>query len=135
VTIAVHAVASEAGEFFVLTAISELSRIVFARYASLASAYFARNFLSDVVKWTPTRIRTVETDDFEAFVDPTERPWDPRFPGKEHPFEQFCRENDIRHVVRQEGILAPKPITKGWTSVAEVKAYFDRRRRAAEPTS
>jgi hypothetical protein len=135
VTIAVHAVSSEAGEFFVLTAISELTRFVFARWTSLASAYSARNFLSDLVNQAPIIIRTVQTDDFEAFADPTEHPWDPRFPGKEHPFEQFCRENGIRHVIGQEGILAPKPITKGWTTVAEVKAYFDRPRSDAERTS
>jgi hypothetical protein len=79
-----------------------------------------------VIKRAPFNILTVETDDFDAFRDTEENPWNPKFPGKEHPFKEVCRENDIRHVVRRDGLFAPKLGSKGWADVAELKAYIDR---------
>jgi hypothetical protein len=116
-TIEIHAVPDETGESYLYTAISSLSRFVFARLVEEVNAHNAVLFLADLIKHAPFKVSRVETNGHAAFSNPNGSPWDPEHPSMSHPFSKACRDNDIMRLVAKSRNPAPKMVSKGWTGV------------------
>jgi hypothetical protein len=114
VTMRAVALPEGGGEVYLLSAISDLTRFVYAKVVDQLSAYEAAEFLEELITQAPFRLRLVETNNHEAFTDTRERPWDPKYPERKHPFRRACWENMISLRVTESGDPAPKPVAKGW---------------------
>jgi hypothetical protein len=117
VTLRAVALPESGGEVYLLSAISDLTRFVFAKVVDQLSAYEAAEFLEELIARAPFRLRLAETNNHEAFSDTQEKPWDPKYPERKHPFRRACLVNKISLRVTESGDPAPTPVAKGWADV------------------
>jgi hypothetical protein len=117
VTLRAVALPEGGGEVYLLSAISDLTRFVYAKVVDQLSAYEAAEFLEELIARAPFRLRLVETNNHEAFSDTQEKPWDPKYPERKHPFRWACLVNKISLRVTASGDPAPTPVAKGWADV------------------
>jgi hypothetical protein len=104
------------GASFLFFAISNLTKYVAARVVEKADAYAAVGFLKQVVERAPFNIRTVETNNHEAFTDSDAKPWDAKFPNRLHPLCRAYQDKKILPMVVKVKDPAPKNIAKGLKS-------------------
>jgi hypothetical protein len=116
-TIEIHAVPDETGESYLYTAISSLSRFVFASLLEEVNAHNAVRFLAELIKHAPFKVSRIETNSHAAFGNPNGSLQDPEHPSMFHPFSKACRDNDIIRLVAKSRNPAPKTVSKGWAGV------------------
>jgi len=114
-------------EACLLSAISDLTRFVYVKVVDQLNPYEAAAFLEEMIARAPFRLRLVETNNHEAFSDTQEKPWDPKYPERVHPFRKACAENKISLQVIESEDPAPKPVAKGWADVLPGKRTRPRR--------
>jgi hypothetical protein len=100
-------------ESFLFFAISNLTKWVFARVVPKPDAYAAVVFLKEIVEEAPFTIRTVETNNFEAFTADG-KPWDLKYPNRRHPFPKACELYKVFPMLVKANDPSPKKIAKGW---------------------
>jgi hypothetical protein len=114
-TIEVCAMPGEADDYLYV-AISQ-TQFVFAKVMKSVSPYDAAKFLDELRRNAPAGISSVITSDHEAFGHPAERPRQPKFPDRIHPFVKACRASHIAHIVRKSNNSARMMVIKGWRDV------------------
>jgi len=116
-TIEIHAVPEETGESYLYTAISSVSRFVFATLLEEANAHNAALFLANLIEHAPFKVSRIETNGHAMFGNPNGSLQDPERPTMFHPFSKACRDNDIMSLVEKSRNPAPKRVSKGWAGV------------------
>ncbi len=128
-TIEVCAMPGEADDYL-YAAISQ-TRFVFAKVMKGVSPYDAADFLEDLRRNAPAGVWSVITSDHEAFGHPAERPWQPKFPDRVHPFVNACRASHIGRTVEKSNNSARMMVMKGWRDVLQKVGKAGGRRRSA----
>jgi transposase-like protein len=98
---------------YLLFAISMIG-LVFYKWEKSIDGYESRYFVEYLVKHAPFKILLIETNQNPFFTDSASRPWDEKYPNRQHPFRKACREDRIDHIVRKVKNFATKAITRGW---------------------
>ena len=123
-TVELYALPVEMGGNYLLFAICNRKRFIFAKAVDEFLYYETADFLDDLIKRSPVKIASVETDDHEAFTDAKGRPWDAKHPSRRHPFRKACQWNEIVHLVTKSKNPAPIKVFRGWRGVT-MKSQWD----------